>query len=260
MNINRWLRLTGLCLTLFLAKSAFSQGLYWESTTSGGPTGDKGSVSQNYAVQKMFKLVNSSMTMILRMDKEVIYTINPEEKTYTEMTFGQMESLAKKSGAGIEASRARFQEKMKSMSPERQKQMEGMNALMGSGSTSPVEVTATGEKKSVSGYACTKYVMKRDNKDLAVLWVTKDVGGFDVIRKDWVEFGKRMASLSHMKGMSEAYAKADGFPMETDMLLGSTKMVTVVTKIEKRSISGREFELPAGYTRAKSPLADSAGD
>jgi hypothetical protein len=259
MNINRWLCLTGLCLTLFLAKSAFSQGLYWESTTSGGPMGDKGDVSQNYAIQKMYKMVNPSMTMILRMDKQAIYTINPGEKTYTEMTFTQMESIAKKAGANMEASRAKFQEKLKAMSPERQKQMEGMNALMGGGSTSPLEVTTTGEKKSVSGYSCTKYVMKRDNKELAVLWVTNDVGGFDVMRKDWMEFGKRMASLSHTSGMSEAYSKIDGFPMETDMLLGSSKMVTLVTKIEKRSTSASEFEVPAGYTRAQSPLAESVG-
>jgi hypothetical protein len=181
MNINKWLRLTGLCLTLLLAGSVFSQGLYWESTTSGGPMGDKENVSQNYAIQKMFKLVNPLMTMIFRMDKEAIYTINPEEKTYTEMTFAQMESMAKKAG------------------------------------------------------------------------------GFDVIRKDWIEFSKRMASLSNTTGMSEAYSKIDGFPMETDMLLGSTKMVTVVTKIEKRSPSAREFEVPAGYTKTQSPLGDSAG-
>jgi hypothetical protein len=33
-------------------------------------------------------------------------------------------------------------------------------------------------------------------------------------------------------------------------------MVTVVTKIEERSPSAREFEVPAGFTKAQSPPAE----
>ena len=45
----------------------------------------------------------------------------------------------------------------------------------------------------------TKYLLKRDGKEMSTLRVTKDVSGWDNLRKDWMEFGKRMATLSNAR-------------------------------------------------------------
>jgi hypothetical protein len=240
---------TGLCLALLIAASAFSQGLYWESTTSGGPLGDKTNVSQSYAMPKMFKVVSEGKIMILRMDQEKIYDVNPTTKTYSEMTFAEMEAYAKKAGDRM----AQFNEKLKSMPPDQRKKMEALGALLPGKGEASVQISATDEKKTVSGFPCTKYVMTRGGKEFTTLWVTKGVSGFDNLRSDWMEFGKRMATLTGMTGLGEAYLKIDGFPMETDMdVMG--KMATVVTKVEKRSTPAGEFNVPAGYTKTESPL------
>ena len=253
MRIHSRAHFIGLCLALLLAGSAFSQGLYWESTTTGGPLGDKGNVSQNFAMPKMFKVVNPTMVMILRMDQEKIYNVDPAKKTYSEMTFAEMEAYAKKAGDKMAA----FREKIKNLPPDQRKQMEGMAGLMG-GAEAPVEVSATGEKKTIAGFACTRYLMKRGDKEMMTLWVTKDVTGFDNLRKDLMEFGKRTAALTNMSGLSEAYQKIDGFPMETEMdMMG--KMTMVVTKVEKRSTPAGEFSVPAGYTKTDSPLMGKPG-
>jgi hypothetical protein len=253
MKINSRVHFIGLCLAILLAGSAFSQGLYWESTTSGGPLKDKENISQNYAMPRMFKIVNPTTVMILRMDQEKIYNVDPAKKTYSEMTFADMEAYAKKAGDKM----AQYREKIKNMPPEQRKQMEAMTGMMG-GTDGAVEISATGEKKSVGGFACTKYVMKRGGKEMMTLWVTKDVTGFDNLRKDWIEFGKRMAALTNMSGLGDAYQKVDGFPMETDMdMMG--KMTTVVTKVEKRSTPASEFSVPAGYTKTESPLMGKPG-
>ena len=100
--------------------------------------------------------------------------------------------------------------------------------------------------------------MKRGDKEMMTLWVTKDVTGFDNLRRDLMEFGKRTAALTNMSGLSEAYQKIDGFPMETDMdMMG--KMTMVVTKVEKRSTPAGEFSVPAGYTKTDSPLTGKPG-
>jgi hypothetical protein len=253
MKINSRVHFIGLCLAILLAGSAFSQGLYWESTTSGGPLKDKENISQNYAMPRMFKIVNPTTVMILRMDQEKIYTVDPAKKTYSEMTFADMEAYAKKAGEKM----AQYREKMKNMPPEQRKQIEAMTGMMG-GTEGPVEISATGEKKSVDGFSCAKYVMKRGGKEMMTLWVTKDVAGFDNLRKDWMEFGKRMAALTNMSGLGDAYQKIDGFPMETDMdIMG--KMTTVVTKVEKRTTPAGEFSVPAGYTKTESPLMGKPG-
>ena len=253
MKINSRVHFIGLCLAILLAGSAFSQGLYWESTTSGGPLKDKENISQNYAMPRMFKIVNPTTVMILRMDQEKIYTVDPAKKTYSEMTFADMEAYAKKAGEKM----AQYREKMKNMPPEQRKQIEAMTGMMG-GAEGSVEISATGEKKSVDGFSCAKYVMKRGGKEMMTLWVTKDVAGFDNLRKDWMEFGKRMAALTNMSGLGDAYQKIDGFPMETDMdIMG--KMTTVVTKVEKRTTPAGEFSVPAGYTKTESPLMGKPG-
>jgi hypothetical protein len=254
MKINSRMYLIGLCMALLLAGSAFSQGLYWESTTSGGPLADKPNVSQSFAMPKMFKIVNPTTVMILRMDQEKIYNVDPAKKTYSEMTFAEMEAYAKKAGDKM----AQLKEKIKNMPPEQRKQMEAMSSMMGGGAEAAVEISATGEKKTVSGFACTKYVMKRGGKEFTTLWVTKGVTGFDNLRKDWMEFGKRMATLTNMSGLGDAYQKIDGFPMETEIdVMG--KMTTVVTKVEKRSTPASEFNVPAGYTKTESPLMEKPG-
>jgi hypothetical protein len=253
MKINSRVHFIGLCLAILLAGSAFSQGLYWESTTSGGPLKDKENISQNYAMPRMFKIVNPTTVMILRMDQEKIYTVDPAKKTYSEMTFADMEAYAKKAGEKM----AQYREKMKNMPPEQRKQIEAMTGMMG-GAEGSVEISATGEKKSVGGFSCAQYVMKRGGKEMMTLWVTKDVAGFDNLRKDWMEFGKRMAALTNMSGLGDAYQKIDGFPMETDMdIMG--KMTTVVTKVEKRTTPAGEFSVPAGYTKTESPLMGKPG-
>jgi len=249
MNIKRSAYSIGFCLALFVAGPAFGQGLYWESTTSGGPLGDKANASQNFAMPKMFKIVSPTKVMLLRMDQEKVYDVDPAKKTYSEMTFADMEAYAKKAGDKM----AQFKEKIKNMPPEQRKQMEALGAMMGS--EAPVEIAATGEKKSVSGFACTKYVMTRGGKEMATMWVTKDVTGFGELRKDWMEFGKRMATLTNMSGLGDAYQKIDGFPMETEMdIMG--KMTTVVTKVEKRNTPAAEFNVPAGFTKVASQLTE----
>jgi len=245
-----------LCLVLLFAGSALAQGLYWESTTStsGGPMGDRTTTAQNFAMPKMFKIVNSPKVMILRMDQEKMYDVNTGTKTYSEMTFAEIEGFAKKAGDKMAA----FREKIKNLPPDQQKKMEGLASMMGGGAEEKIEVNATGDTKTVSGFACTKYVLKKGGKDFATLWVTKGVSGFDNLRADWVEFGKRMAALTNMTGMGEAYQKIEGFPMETDMNMMGT-ITTVVTKVEKRSTPASEFDVPAGYTKTASPMMQKAG-
>lgn len=254
MKNNSRVLFIALCLAVLFAGAAFSQGLYWESTTTGGPMGDKAIVAQNFAMPKMFKIVNATTVMILRMDQEKVYTIDPQKKTYSEMTFAEMEQAAQKAGEKM----AELKEKFKDMPPEQRKKMEAITSMLGGGTEAAVEISSSGEKKTVSGFNCTKYVMTRSGKELMTFWVTKDVTGFDNLRKDWMEFGKRMAAVTNMSGLGEAYQKIDGFPMETDMnMMG--KSTTVVTKVEKRSTPVSEFSVPAGYTKTESPLKGKAG-
>ena len=239
---------------LFAVAGAFSQGVYWESTMSGTPMGDQ--VSKMYYMPKMFKQISNQTgeEMIVRLDKQMLYTVTTKEKTYSEMTFAELEAGMKKAGSKTDEKMQELQKQLESMPAEQRKaieqQMGGM--LPGKGKDAKFEVSNAGDKKTIAGHSCTKFLVTRDGKEFMSLWVTKEIKDFDGMKKDFEEYGKRMSAMNEMmgKGMLEAMKKVDGFPMETDVM----GMSTVVTKVERRSTPEGDFGVPAGFTKVKSKM------
>ena len=249
--------LTGMVLALALlavVAAAPAQGIYWESTTTMDMGTQQTMQSQTYAMPKMLKHSSEKgESMIMRLDQEVMYALQPSEKTYWQMTFPEMEAMMKRAGAKVNDAMKEMETTMKSMSPEQRKMMEGMmgDKMKGMTSTGPVDVRATGKTKTVAGYKTKEYVASRDGETIMTVWTTDDIKEFSAMRKDWEEFNKRLLSMDIRmgKGMIEAFQKIEGFPMETDMM----GVHTVVTKIERRTTPDSAFDVPAGYTRVDPP-------
>ncbi len=232
------------------SSSAYTQGLYWLSTTDAG--GNKNS-EENFAVPKKFKMVrtgesNRSSVMIFRLDRDLLWMLSPEEKSYSEMTFDDIEKMAVKTAAKMET----LKEQMKGMPEEQRKMMEKM---MG-GNDQPVEVKKTAEIKTIAGYKCAKFLVHRGNEEVMSLWVTEELKEFKPLMADWKNFSERMSAISAQfaKGMADVYKNINGFPMETTMWILEQTITTTVTKVEKRPISPAEFEIPPGYTKVKNQL------
>lgn len=247
----------GICLALTSVVSAFGQGVYWEGTMSGMHVGER--VTKMYYMPKKFKAVTGAdeQVMIVRLDKEVIYTLEPKDKTYSEMTFAEMETMMKKAGSKIDSQMEDLKKKMESMPEEQRKMVEKMmgDKMTGKGKEGTAEVSNTGEKKTINGYACTKFVIKQNGNEFMTVWATKDIKEFEPMRKDMEEFSKRMMAMNPMrsKGLVEAMKKIDGFPIET--FLQGVK--NVVTKVEKRTTASNEFEVPAGYTKVRPKMMEN---
>jgi hypothetical protein len=150
-----------------------------------------------------------------------------------------------------------LQKQMKDMPAEQRKMMEKMlGANMPGAKKDPkIEVIKTGEKKTIGGYACTRYSVKQDGKEELSLWVTPDVKSFASMRQDMLEQTKRMSAMvpGGMKGIAEAMQKVDGFPIVTEM---GTIMKSTVTKIEMKTVAASEFEVPAGYTKIENKMLE----
>lgn len=241
---------------LILASVAFcfSQGLYWESKTTGAGQDENAKVSKAYCNPDMFKQVGGTgdRTIIIRLDKKMIFTVQDEAKTYSEVSFDDLKKAMSQLGSKMSAAMKQMQERMKDMPEEQRKQMEKM---MGESMLSPagepkVEVTPTGESKTISGYSCKGYLMKNGPREMMKIWTTESVGGSDLLKKNLRELSSLFASLNptHGNAMAEGMKKIQGFPIETEMM----GTVTTVTKVEKRSIPASEFDVPAGYTRVQS--------
>ena len=210
---------------------------------------------------KMMKGVTKETgeTFIVRLDKELFITVNPDDKTYSEMTFAEMEGATKKAGGKMDSKMAEMQKQLAGMPEEQRKMVEKMMADKMPGAEAAkdakVEVNKTGDTKTISGFSCRKFVITQDDKDAMTVWATKDVSGFDGMRKDWEEFTKRMMAMNPMvgKGIGEAFKKIDGFPVQREMGHG---MTSTVTKVERRTTAAGDFEVPSGYKKVKSQMME----
>lgn len=238
---------------IFLAAGVvLGQGLYWESTIS-APAAGKEVKSTNSYRPKMFKQTSENGAMIFRLDKEMMYLVDNVKMEYTEMTFAQMEAATKQAMSQIEELR----KKMKDMPPEQRKQMEAMlgSSDMAGMSKSKIEVKKTGEKKTINGYACIKYILKENGKEVGTIWTTGAVADYAKMKNDMKEFSERlMTQMPNGKELANAMKKVEGFPIQTSI----AGMTTTVTKVEKKLISISEFEVPAGYKKVKPQ--DNMGD
>lgn len=234
----------------------FSQGLTWESTTTMSIAGGKEIHSTSYYRSHMFKQSSDNNASIFLLDKGMLIRVDNQKKEYSEMTFAELESQVKDASGELDAKMAEMRKKLESMPPEQRKMVEQMmgDKLKGGSGESTVDVTKTSETKTISGYSCTKYVVKQGDKDFATLWTTTSIPDFGTIKDDFKEFSARLSSMIPSKGtqIAAAMKKVEGFPIQT-MIAGIT---TTVTKVTKGPIAASEFEPPAGYTKVKATGLD----
>jgi GLPGLI family protein len=243
-----------LLVSMFLATGVSAQGMYYESVLKGGPFGDKGVLASTYMMPKLFKHVNGEDKdfMVVFAEQQKMVAVNVKAKTYWEMTFAEMEKAMKGMSSKMDAKMAEMETKMKDMPAEQRKMMEQMMGSKMGKQAVPVELVKTGEKKSISGYSCTKCIAKEGEKELMTFWVTKDIKGFESLKKDYDALSNRMNAMNPQfaKGLIEAMKKIDGFPMQTEW----GGFTNLVTKVEARQIPASEFSIPAGYKKEDSPM------
>lgn len=203
----------------------------------------------------MMKIVDLSAgrLTILRMDKEIMWEVDSEESTYTEITFAEMEKASTEAKEEITKARSKMAEELKDMSPEERQMVEKMMgskmALLMGAEEEAVELSfkPTGEKETVGGYECKHIVMTLNDEPFVNMWVTEtyDLGG------ELFNFYKKMNVFKYepTKEMKEF----KGFPMKTvtsmNMGMGTVTNTTTVSKVIKTSLKNSEFDLPKGLKR-----------
>lgn len=241
-------------LAVSLATGASAQGLYWEMTTT--VDGKDGKQTQFSYMPKKYKVEpNDGMLSILRLDQEKMLLVDVGRKRYHEMTFSEMESMMK----GVDVQMQEMEKQMDQLPPDQRKMMEElMGKMHPKKEKKAIEVVKAGDTRTINGYHCTKYLLKRGDEQEGVVWATQDIGipaaTWKEMWKDMEQFGKRMAAMmpeGDENIIEKSRSMIDGFPIQTEM---KNNITMTVTKIEKRSLPGSVFEVPAGFTKENPPI------
>jgi hypothetical protein len=200
-------------------------------------------------------------TSITRLDKELIWNIDPEKKTYTELTFEQMRKMMQSSSALLNPMKA----------DSLRKAMEKLS--------STVEVNKTGEKKTIAGLECERVIVTLQGVSAEATenvtdttWVKNDVWmapvnkiavelrSFDVkmAEKLGVTEGGPMAGLLNqyaeaMKKLQEKLKDLNGYPMASTFSVVTTTHAEEKARAEAKTT---ESAVPKAEVKEEKPITE----
>jgi hypothetical protein len=279
--------LPALILALLLASAASADVVIKEKSVSEGlgglgngtssrtliVAGDKSRSEDEFTYTGRFKTFAGggkprTSVSITRIDREVIWNLEPEKKQYTELTFAQMRELMEQGLAGAD---------------QASKNAEAKDAEM----TFTVDVRRTGVKETVNGFPAEQVIItcvgkpKHPEKGAKAAetrlvmdqWLTKSAPG----GQEQAEFARRfaeklgldlelsgvnaMARRMYGNGMKELAAKMKGLGgvavRSTFTIEGSPEMAEVQ---EQAAASGREQQAQAKADRSGAKEAEASAE
>lgn len=154
-----------------------------------------------------------SSTMLYRTDLKKIYMLNHEEKTYFEIA-----------------------------------QDEKAEELYGAGGTSgQYTVKKTGKSRTIAGYPCDQFILKRANEETE-LWGTKKLG--HLVKSISQALGQEHMNVA--EGAINEVMKMGIYPMlSTTKIDGHLIESQEITRVEAKRLDMKPFELPSGYKKQK---------
>lgn len=210
--------------------------LHATETSSGGRGGDRTSTVTTYLSTGAVKRSSSDGSdTILRLDENRMVIVDNNKKTYSELTFQQLQAMLDEAGAAGE-----------NVPPEA---MAAMQKMMG-GATTDVRVVKAGAGEPIAGYPTEKYqltgFMTMD------IWAAPDLK----VPPQYYDAIKLRMPRNPMFDMGKVFdemKKIGGFPLKqvtTMKMMGmENKTTMVVTSVDKGPIAKTTFDVPAGYKK-----------
>jgi hypothetical protein len=227
--------MAALVLLLVLAPALLSaQDLTVVSTTT--VNGRQTQTTQYVSPIGIRTAMGDGSEIILRLDQKKMYIIHPAQKTYSEMTFDEIQKAAASAAAAME-----------NLPPEAAAQMKKMMGGMGVGE---VTVTKVGPGETIAGYATEKYHVVLGSFLDGDIWAAPALP-LPAVFYDAMRAATPATPMMDMKKLYEEYKKINGLPLKTvtntKMMGQSTTSTTLATSVDKRRIPAGTFDVPAGF-------------
>lgn len=236
------------------------------------------SPSTVYIDADRLKIVNPDDIVIFRGDLNRLWAIDPQKRTYTEITAETLQHMMAGANAQMAAAMAQMQAQLSKLPPEQRAQMEammagrgglgGLAAGRGGAPAAPqVSFIKAGGSKTVASWTCDQYrkiVNGQQEADLCLARITAvglSAADFQVFERLSTFMAPLMTSPMMpkndiMMGWNDMN-KAVGFqaaPLDTVTYVGGKpdRQMTV-NKMEHTAIPAGIYELPAGLTKQEIP-------
>ena len=130
--------------------------------------------------------------------------------------------------------------------------LDSMKKMQGDGAQKP-QLTATGKKDTISGFAAEEYTATIAGSKLS-LWLTKALPDYEKTLKEMSAAFSQGPMAAMMQSYGLDMANLPGFPIRTvnELQPGQT-ITTTVESINTKPVADSEFQIPAGYKEISMP-------
>lgn len=235
--------------SLLASTSAFAGYVIEQKVTQSGegvPSGDK-TTTLSFEGIRMRTDMGTTMSTIIDFGVDKIFMVQHDKKEYSELTLDKFMEQMKQSMDAMKA-------KLAGLPPEKRQALESLF------SDQPTSLEASPEDSTVAiaGLSAKKYDVTRGGKAIGELWLTRDLD-LGKLAGSLEKFSKSMKSaLAGMGGMANLAMPAGldvekGFPLRSvtnlEMMGRKVTATTETTKVEKKSVPGAKFKVPANYKK-----------
>ena len=232
-----------------------------QQTTSGGKTGtNQVQMEKTRMRADVTGPMGERMATIFDATKQVLWIINYDQKSYTEITKADVDRMS----GQLNAAMAQMQEQMKNMPPAQRAQMEAMMRGRGFGAAlanrARPQYRKTGTD-TVGKWTCDKYDALQNEQKVAEL-CTVDPKVLNLTAAD-VEISRQLAAffeplmpqnaaaLFHLgSGDEQGFS---GVPVRSITNIGPRQMTLELKEVSRQSFPDSTFALPAGLQKQQMP-------
>lgn len=232
-----------------------------QQSPEGTPTGSSTVQLSSHATRMDATHGGRKSDIIFRADKNLLWMIDPDARTYREMTQADMAATAKQVNSAMEE----MKKQMAEMPPEQRAMMEKMMGKMGAMGTetqAPVEFRKVASGEKVGSWVTDKYEATRNGQKVAEMWVAplsavkikpEEMQVMEALTKFFEEGLKQFMPGIAMP--STPGGAKNGIPVKTVQYSnGAPSGITVVKTIETKELPPKTFEIPDGFQKLAMPL------
>jgi len=183
-------------------------------------------------------------SIIIRLDKKMMYTINHAEMKYAEMPYSETGDILSAAIAGSDLSDEE--------QAQAQKMMKGFASMM----QPKVSVKETGETQKIKNWKCKKYIMTMKmmgTTSTSEIWATEDI---KIDYELYMTLGlSMMPKTPGLDKMLEEMKKIKGLTVlstgTTSMIGTDVKTMQELLEVAEKSAPGGTYDIPSGYKKQK---------
>jgi uncharacterized protein DUF4412 len=243
-----------MCVAAAALLHAASGVLVVEKTTSGGSTQTNQVQIENTRMRAESSGARGrKQVVVFDSTRQILRLIDPEKKTYTEMTKEDMDRF----GGQVSAAMEQVKKQMESMPPEKRAQFEAMMKGRGMAAVPAKPQYKRVGTDTVGKWTCDKYEGYVDGKKTSEICTVEPkvlgftASDFDVSRK-LVEFFRKMVPQIADQTFTIGRLEEQGFsgiPVRRVFTAAGEPVTTEIVDIKRQSFADAVFAVPEGFQK-----------